>query len=112
MQIGPTQAMPPKAAEVIKPAPVTSQKVEPVKEAPEAVAQAKQVQVAATAAQIDRTFELSKDPPTTILKFTDARTKEVVLQIPSAESIKAYKDIQRYLKQQDEVKQALTDASA
>jgi hypothetical protein len=51
-------------------------------------------------AQINRTFEISKDPPVTILKYTNAVTKEVEMQIPSEASIQIYKETQRFIAEQ------------
>jgi uncharacterized FlaG/YvyC family protein len=53
-------------------------------------------------AQINRTYEISKDPPVTVLKYTNTTTKEVELQIPSATSLQIYKETQRFMAQQAE----------
>lgn len=52
-------------------------------------------------AQINRSVEISKDPPVTILKFTNEQTKQVELQIPSELQLRIYKDTQRFLEQQE-----------
>lgn len=51
-------------------------------------------------AQINRSVEISKDPPVTVLKFTNEQTKQVELQIPSEVQLRIYKDTQRFLQQQ------------
>lgn len=51
-------------------------------------------------AQINRSFEISKDPPVTILKYTNTLTKEVEMQIPSEASIQIYKETQRFIAEQ------------
>ena len=51
-------------------------------------------------AQINRTVEISKDPPVTVLKFTNEQTKQVELQIPSEVQLRIYKDTQRFLAEQ------------
>lgn len=53
-----------------------------------------------TTQKLDKTYAIEKDPPTTVLRFTDSKTKEVVLQIPSQVSINTYKDVQRFIEQQ------------
>jgi hypothetical protein len=53
-------------------------------------------------AQINRTYEMSKDPPVTVMKYTNSVTHEVELQIPSEASLQIYKDVQRFIKQQQE----------
>lgn len=59
------------------------------------------------AAQLNRAYEISKDPPGTVLKFTDPTTKEVVLQLPSEASINVYKSTQAYLEKQNAISQAI-----
>lgn len=54
--------------------------------------------------QINRSYEMIKDPPGTVLKFTDATTKEVILQVPSEQSIKTYKAVQEFIAQHDKPK--------
>lgn len=56
-------------------------------------------------AQINRTVEISRDPPMTVLKFTNEQTKQVELQIPSEVQIRIYKDTQRFLAEQQERQQ-------
>lgn len=51
-------------------------------------------------AQINRTFEISKDPPVTILKYTNTVTKEIELQVPSETSIQIYKETQKFIADQ------------
>lgn len=41
--------------------------------------------------QVNKTVEISKDPPTTVLKYTNELTKQVELQIPSEVSLRLYK---------------------
>lgn len=76
-----------------------AQKIEPlastVKEAPN---------LSMSPAQINRTYEISKDPPVTVLKYTNTTTKEVELQIPSQVSLEVYKATQEFIKQQEEKK--------
>ena len=50
--------------------------------------------------QINRIYEFSKDPPITVLKFTNSVTHEVELQIPSEASIKIYKETQKFIADQ------------
>ena len=51
-------------------------------------------------AQINRSVEISKDPPVTVLKFTNEQTKQIELQIPSEVQLRIYKDTQRFLAEQ------------
>lgn len=53
-------------------------------------------------AQLNKTYEISKDPPATVLKFTDPETKQVIMQVPNEASIRAYQGIQAFLKKQTE----------
>ena len=50
-------------------------------------------------AQINRTYEMSKDPPVTVMKYTNSVTNEVELQVPSEASLQMYKDMQRFIQQ-------------
>lgn len=50
--------------------------------------------------QINRTYEISRDPPMTVLKYTNTVTKEVELQIPSETSIQIYKETQKFIAEQ------------
>lgn len=50
-------------------------------------------------AQINRSYEMSKDPPVTILKYTNSVTHEIELQVPSEESIRLYRDMGRFIAQ-------------
>lgn len=52
-------------------------------------------------AQVNRSYEISKDPPITVLKYTNAVTKQVELQIPSEMSIQIYKETQRFIALQE-----------
>ena len=47
---------------------------------------------------VSKKYEISSDPQLTILKFSDERTKEVVMQIPSEVSIKIYKQVNEFLR--------------
>ncbi len=47
---------------------------------------------------VQRQFELRQDPPLTVLKFSDEKTKELLMQIPSEISIKMYKQVDEFLK--------------
>jgi phosphoserine aminotransferase len=49
-------------------------------------------------AQINRTIEISKDPPATVLKYTNEATKQVEFQVPSETALRVYKEIRDYLK--------------
>ena len=51
-------------------------------------------------AQINRSYEMSKDPPITILKYTNTLTKNVELQIPSETSMQIYRATQQYIEAQ------------
>ena len=55
------------------------------------------VTLAASPAQLNRSYEVQQDPPVTVLKFINPSTKEVELQIPSAVSIKLYQEMQTYM---------------
>ena len=57
-------------------------------------------------AQLNRSYEISNDPPTTVMKFTDPETKQVIMQVPNEASIRAYQGIQEFLKKQDEINKA------
>lgn len=50
-------------------------------------------------AQINRSYEMSKDPPVTVMKYTNSVTHEVELQVPSEASIRMYRDIERFMAQ-------------
>lgn len=52
-------------------------------------------------AQVNKSFELRQDPPTTVLKFTNEATKQVELQIPSEVQIGIYKDMQKFIDNQN-----------
>ncbi len=50
-------------------------------------------------AQINRSYEMSKDPPVTVMKYTNTVTHEVELQVPSEASMRLYRDMERYISQ-------------
>ena len=50
-------------------------------------------------AAVNRTYEMSKDPAVTVLKFTNSVTHEVELQVPSEASLRIYKDMQKFMDQ-------------
>ena len=47
---------------------------------------------------VQRQFEIRQDPPVTVLKFSDEKTKELLMQIPSEISIKTYQQVDAFLK--------------
>ena len=53
-----------------------------------------------SSSQINRSYEMIKEPAVTVLKFTDASTKEVILQIPTEQSIKTYQEVEKFIAQQ------------
>lgn len=60
------------------------------------------------ASQLNRTFEISKDPPTTVLKYTNELTKQVELQIPSEVSLRVYKSNLEFIKRTEDSKHTIS----
>jgi hypothetical protein len=48
---------------------------------------------AATRSSYDRAYEVLDDPPATVLKYVNRKTKEVEYQVPSEVSLKIYKQM-------------------
>ena len=60
-----------------------------------------------SASQINRSIEISKDPPATVLKYTNMVTKQIELQIPSEVSLKLYRLNQAFIESQQQIQNSV-----